>query len=99
MHAAYLQYTKAIRECFYTEKQFDALKLMEDTEIPLLWVATRAHDRNRAVKDSSARCSARSSEKACLVVSFATLIKIYIISFGLDFFVYDVMRSRKITLH
>jgi len=39
MHAACLQYTKAIREFYYTDKQFDALKLM-DTEIPLLWVAT-----------------------------------------------------------
>lgn len=40
MHAACLQYTKAIRECSYTDKRFDALKLMGDTEIHLLWVAT-----------------------------------------------------------
>ena len=58
-----------------------------------------AYDRNRAVKDFPAKCSARNSEKACPVVPFATLIKIYISSFGLDFFVYDVMRSRMFTLH
>jgi hypothetical protein len=45
-----------------------------------------AYDRNRAVKDLPAKCSARNSETACSVVPFATLIKIYIISFGLDFF-------------
>jgi len=42
------------------------------------------HDRNRAVKDLSAKFGARCSEKACPVGPFATLIKIYIISFGLD---------------
>jgi hypothetical protein len=35
-----IQYTKGIRVCYYTDKRFDALKLLEDTEIHLLWVAT-----------------------------------------------------------
>ena len=44
------------------------------------------YDRNCAVKDLPAMCSARCSEKACPVAPFAQLIKIYIISFELDFF-------------
>jgi hypothetical protein len=56
------------------------------------------HDRNRAVKDLPDKCSAR-CEKARPVAPFSKLIKIYIINFGLDFFVYAVMRSRMFALH
>lgn len=82
MNAACLQCTKAIRECCDTDNRFDALKLMEYNEIPLLWVETWCM-----------------IEIARPVAPFAKLIKIYITSFGLDFFVYAVMRSRMFTLH
>lgn len=54
------------------------------------------YDRNRALTDLPVKCSARCSERACTVAPFATLIKICI-SFGLDFFVYALMRSRMLT--
>jgi hypothetical protein len=57
------------------------------------------HDRKRALKGLPAKCSAHCSEGACPAAPFATLIKIYIISFGLDFFVYALMRPRMFTLH
>jgi hypothetical protein len=61
--------------------------------------SNQVRDINRAVKDLPAKCGARCCGKARPVPPFATLIKIYIISFGLDFFVHAVMRSRMFTLH
>lgn len=40
MQAACLQHTKAIRECYDTDKRFDALKLTENTKTNFLYVAT-----------------------------------------------------------